>query len=177
MFSASDGFHEPLETPARSRADFSNATLHGTDDGYVDFTSYSDGTDSYHHYSSTERSIGNPYGMLQSSDGEESSGIAETTTATTLRTREWVRTQVSHRRPGVTFEETPTVHFVPPSPSETSTDLSDEIPPIQIVPPSPLPGIGMDLSEDKTPVIRIAPPSPLETFAVLPGDPFQTFTR
>ena len=107
-----------------SRANASNAALYGSDERYVDFTSYSDGTDPYRPYSGTERSIGNPSGTPQSSDMEGSprnESLREAMLGPN-RTQEWVQAQqldlppdISRRRPGVTFEEEPIVHFVPPS--------------------------------------------------------------
>ena len=95
---------------------------------YVDFTSYSDGTDPYHPNSGTERSVGSPSATPLGSDVEESPRTTFLREAVLAphRTQEWVLAQqldsppgISRRRPGVTFEESPIVHIVPPSSPET----------------------------------------------------------
>lgn len=135
-FSArSEGLLESAETYAGSRANDSNAALYGGDNSYVDFTSYSDGTDPYPPHSSTERSLGNPSGTPLSSDREESPRSAflrEIMSAPHVtRTQEWVQAQqlapaISRRRPGVTFEENPIVHIVTPPSTGTCTVASDD---------------------------------------------------
>jgi len=137
VFSArSEGFLESAETLAESRERESNAALYG-DDSYVDFTSYSDGTDPYPFYSSTELSIGNPSGTLLSSDLEESPRITFLQEPMLMphvtRTQEWVRAQqldsptvLPRRRPGVTFEESPIVHIVAPPSTGTCTLASED---------------------------------------------------
>ena len=173
-----------METHAGSRTDASDTALPGVDDRYVDFTSYSDGTDSYHPHSGTERCAGSPYGTPQSSDEEESPKSAFPQGTKSLMTWKWVRTQqldsppeISRRRPGVTFEESPTIHIVPPPPSDTATDTSDEMPFIQVIPPSPPRRANTDLSDDESPITRINSPSPLDMSIMLPSDPFQAFVR
>ena len=135
-FSAhSGGFLGSAGTSAGSRANMSDAALHGSIDRYVDFTSYSDGTDPYRPHSGTEQSVGNPSGTPLSSDAEGSprSIFLQETMLVPHRTQEWVQAQQSDlpfdifpRRPGVTFEESPIVHIIPPSSPETRTVASDD---------------------------------------------------
>ena len=112
----------------------SNAALYGGDDKYVDFTSYSDGTDPYRPHSGTECSVGNSSGTPLNSDVEESprSAFLRETLLEPDRTQEWVLAQhmdsspeVSRRRPGVTFEESPVIHNVPLSSPGTCTVASE----------------------------------------------------
>ena len=113
----------------------SNAALYGGDDNYVDFTSYSDGTDHYRPHTGTEQSVGNPSGTPLSSDAEKSprSESLRETMLVPHRTQEWVRAQqldspakTSRRRPGVTFEENPIIHIVPPPSPGTRTVASED---------------------------------------------------
>ena len=129
MFLAhSEGLFESPGASAGSRTNMSDAALYGGDGSYVDFTSYSDGTDPYHPNSGTERSVGSPSATPLGSDVEESPRTAFLREAVLAphRTQEWVLAQqldsppgISRRRPGVTFEESPIVHIVPPSSPET----------------------------------------------------------
>ena len=161
----------------------SNTTVSSDDDRYVDFTSYSDGTDPYHPHSGTDRSIGNPSGTPLSLEEEESlrNAFLQERESASLRTREWVQAQqlgfppeTSPRRPGVTFEESLIIHIVPQPSSETLTDESDKIQ-LDAVPPPP-PETRAD-EPGKIPVVQVVPPSPPEKRTVLSDDHFEILTR
>ena len=169
VFPASEGCLES----GGSRTNISNAALPDGDDNYVDFTSYSDGTDPYHPHSDTKRSISSPSGTpLSSAAASLRNAFRREKVSASLRAQEWVWAQrfdsppkVSPLRPGVTFEETPIVHIVPPPLSEEFTDESE------IVPPSPS-GVCTD-EFDEVPTMEIAFPSPLEMCTVPPDSHFE----
>ena len=180
VFSASECF---IGTPAGLRTYTSNTTVSSDDDHYVDFTSYSDGTDPYHPHSGTEQSVGNPSGTPLTSEEEESlrNALLRDRELASLRTREWVQAQqlgspseTSPRRPGVTFEESLIIHIVPQPSSETLTDESDKIQ-VDVVPPLP-PETRLDES-GKIPVVQVVPPSPPEARKALSDDQFEILTR
>ena len=145
VFSASEGPLGSSGIPADSGAYISNAIPPGGDDNYVDFTSYSDGTNPYSPRPTTQRSASNPPETSSSSQGEESQGNAfrQEKVSAFLRTKEWIWAQrlgsspkISPRRPGVTFEESPVIHTIPPPLSDAFTEEPGEIQ-VEIIPPSP----------------------------------------